>query len=90
MYRRLYPSTPDARRFAAIFNDERYFTVYDRMGVRRDKIIGCWNCRRGCAGQWWAGIMGPVGCFNVPLARHADKLTYVCTLRRMMGRTNFN
>lgn len=49
-YKRLYPSTLDARRFGALFGDERNLMMFDRMGIRRDTDIG--------AGLRWWSIAG--------------------------------
>lgn len=85
-YRGLYPNTLDPKHIGAVVSDGRSFTTFDSIEVRRDTSIGFWNRRWARAGEWCAGIMDPVGCFDVPFVRHADEATYVRALLWILAR----
>lgn len=89
-YRRLYPNTVYARRFGAMVIVGQNSKMSDRMGVRRDTDTGAWNQRWASAGEHCAGIMDPVGRFNMPFARHANEVTYTCALCWILSETKDN
>lgn len=79
-YKRLHPNTLDARRFKAMFNDERNSTMFDRLEVCRDTNIGARSRRWASAWLQCAGIMDSIGRFKMRLVWHAEKVTYARAL----------
>lgn len=57
------------------------------MEVRHDTDIGGRNQSWESVGQWFAGIMDPVGRFGRPFVRQADEVPYFRTLRWILPGT---